>query len=301
MSEEITEHRVIFGNALNILPELDSESIGFSVTSPPYWQIKDYEKENQIGSKQDYENYLNDLSSVWEECHRLLMPGCRLAINIGDQYLRAKDYGRYHVQPIPADTIRICKDIGFDFMGNIIWQKVSTTETTGGCSWMGSIYYPKDGHITYEHEYILLFRKRGDWPRPTEEQKEKSRLTKEQRSRWFRGHWEIAPDRQDDHIAKFPLELPERLIKMYSFWDETVLDPFLGSGTTTLAAKKNGRNSIGVELNTDYLPTIKNKLDVKDDLFGEIEEKENKEIYSDDQTKITFEGQLKNKQEPATV
>jgi len=301
MGKDITKHNVVFGDTLNILPELDSESIGFSVTSPPYWQIKDYKEEDQIGSKQDYEKYLNDLSRVWEECHRLLMPGCRLAINIGDQYLRAKDYGRYHVQPIPADTIKICKDIGFDFMGNIIWKKVSTTETTGGCSWMGSIYYPKDGHITYEHEYILLFRKRGDWPLPTEEQKEKSRLTKEQRSRWFRGHWEIVPDRQDDHIAKFPLELPERLIKMYSFWDETVLDPFLGSGTTTLAAKKNGRNSIGVELNTDYLPTIKNKLDVKDDLFGEIEEKENKEIYSDDQTEITFEGELQNEQEPATV
>ncbi len=290
MCNEKTKHRVIFGDSLEALPRLKGESVGFAVTSPPYWQIKDYEAEQQIGAEQPYEDYLADLGEVWGECHRLLKPGCRLAINIGDQYLRAKDYGRYHVQPIPADTIRICKELGFDFMGNIIWRKVSTTNTTGGGVWMGSIYHPKDGHVTYEHEYILLFRKQGDWPRPTEEQKEKSRLTKQQRSRWFRGYWEISPVRQDDHIAKFPVELPERLIKMYSFWGETVLDPFSGSGTTSLAARQTGRNSIGVELNEANLPVIKKKLGVKEDLFGDIKVKDDREIYTDDKVKVSFEG-----------
>ncbi len=284
-----TTHRVLFGNALDVLPEIPDESVGLVVTSPPYWQIKDYETEGQIGADQPYDDYLGDLKSVWSECHRLLMSGCRLAINIGDQYLRAEDYDRYRVKPIPADTIRIGRELGFDFMGNIIWRKVSTTNTSGGGLWMGSTYYPKDGHVTYEHEYILLFRKRGDWPRPDEEAREKSRLTKQQRSRWFRGIWELPPDRQDDHVAKFPKELPRRLIKMYSFSGETVLDPFLGSGTTTLAAREEGRNSIGVELDESNRSIIREKLDVEHHLFGRIKEGENQEIYTDDESKITFE------------
>jgi site-specific DNA-methyltransferase (adenine-specific) len=285
--ESRTTHRVFVENSLDALPELEDESIGFAVTSPPYWQIKDYEHDAQLGSDQPYEEYLDDLARVWEECHRLLMPGCRLAVNIGDQYLRASEYGRYRVQPIPADTIQIGRDLGFDFMGNIIWRKVSTTETTGGGSWMGSTYYPKDGHVTYEHEYILLFRKQGDWPRPTEKQKEKSRLTKEQRSRWFRGHWELDPDRQDDHEAKFPEELPRRLIKMYSFWGETVLDPFLGSGTTAGVARELGRDSVGVELNPDYRPYIEESLGVAG---MEPTTSDSAEVYDTDEAVVRFEG-----------
>ncbi len=285
-----SKHKIICGDAREILQRLEKESVGFSVTSPPYWQIKDYKTEDQLGSEQAYEDYLNDLSKVWEECHRILKKGCRLAVNIGDQYLRASEYGCYRVKPIPADTIKICQKIGFDFMGNIIWNKVSTTNTTGGGTWMGSTYFPKDGHITYEHEYILIFRKRGDWEAPSSEAREKSKLTKKQRSKWFRGHWRISPDRQNDHIAKFPKELPHRLIKMYSFHGETVLDPFLGSGTTSLAAKKNGRNSIGIELNPDFFRIIQKKIGAENDLFGNLDKRgRNKYLYEDDETEIVFE------------
>jgi len=146
-------------------------------------------------------------------------------------------------------------------MGNIIWRKVSTTNTSGGGEWMGSTYYPRDGHITYEHEYIILCRKRGKWPRPSPEQKEHSRLAKEDRSKWFRGVWDdIAPERQDEHVAMFPIELPRRLILMYTFAGETVLDPFLGTGTTALAAAMEGRNSVGYEINPEYEAVIKGKL-----------------------------------------
>lgn len=290
MENETTQHRILKGDSRNRLSSLDPESIGFAVTSPPYWQIKDYGIPNQIGAEQSYDDYLADLGRVWEQCHRVLKPGCRLAINIGDQYLRASEYGRYRVQPIPADTIDICRNIGFDFMGNIIWRKVSTTETTGGGVWMGSHYYPKDGHVTYEHEYILLFRKRGDWPSPSDEAKEKSRLTKEQRSRWFRGYWELSPVRQQSHVAMFPVELPGRLIRMYSFWGETVLDPFMGSGTTALAARKYGRNSVGVELNPDFLEAMKEKLDVGRDLFGELNREGDDLVYRDQKAEIAFEG-----------
>jgi site-specific DNA-methyltransferase (adenine-specific) len=288
-NETKCDHRIIVGCAKEELSDLDSESVDLVVTSPPYWQIKDYEADGQIGADQSYDEYLDDLCTVWEECHRVLKPGCRMAINIGDQYLRASEHGRYRVKPIPADNVQMCQDIGFDFMGNIIWRKVSTTNTTGGCSWMGSIYYPKDGHVTYEHEYICLFRKRGDWEKPSEEAKEKSRLTKEQRSRWFRGYWELSPETQDDHLAKFPVELPHRLIKMYTFHGETVIDPFLGSGTTTLAAQKNGRDSIGIELNPDYVPLIRDKLDIKDDLFGDTTRENGKLKFSGERTNVVIE------------
>lgn len=252
------------------MPELADESIHLVVTSPPYWCIKDYEHPQQIGRQQSYEEYLEALAEVLGECHRVLHKGCRMAINIGDQYLRATEHGRYRVQPIPADLSVIGRQLGFDFMGNIIWRKVSTTKTTGGGEWMGSTYYPRDGHITYEHEYILLFRKRGKWPRPSAAPKQKSRLSKEDRSRWFRGVWDdLPPERQDEHVAMFPVELPRRLIRMYTFWGETVLDPFLGSGTTCLAAGLEGRNSVGYEINPAFRRIIERKLGVEEGtLFG---------------------------------
>lgn len=253
-------HRVIFGDSRR-MPELDDESVHLVVTSPPYWCLKDYAHPAQIGYEQEYEEYLWAVSEVLAQCHRVLCPGCRAAVNIGDQYLRASEHGRYRVQPIAADLIRAGMSMGFDFMGNILWKKISTTNTSGGGALMGSMYLPKDGHVTYEHEYIILFRKLGKWARPTDEQKEKSLLTKEQRLTWFRGVWEdIHPDRQQSHGAVFPVELPRRLIKMYSFWGETVLDPFLGSGTTAEAAELEGRNSVGYELNQDFRPLIEGRL-----------------------------------------
>jgi site-specific DNA-methyltransferase (adenine-specific) len=259
-------HRIIFGDSRQML-ELEPESVHLVVTSPPYWCIKDYAHPGQIGYDQDYDEYLSDLRQALDGCHTALHRGCRAAVNIGDQYLRAAEHGRYRVQPIPADIIRIGRDVGFDFMGNIIWEKVSTTNTTGGGTWMGSVYHPKDGHITYEHEYIILFRKKGTWPRPTPEQKRRSRLTKEQRSEWFRGVWRIQPERQEGHVAMFPVEVPLRLIRMYSFHGETVLDPFLGSGTTALAAEQAGRNSVGYEINPDFEELIRGKFGL-DGLFS---------------------------------
>ena len=181
-----------------------------------------------------------------------------MVINIGDQFIRARDNnGCYEVMPIHTDIIKACVELGFIFLGNIIWQKITTTKTTGGCVWMGSIYFPRDGYITYEHEYIMIFKKRGKAPKPDAEMKELSKLHKEYRSKWFRGIWnDIQPVRQNKHEAMFPLELPARIIQMFSFAGETVLDPFVGSGTTIEAAKKWKRNSIGIELNSGYISDI---------------------------------------------
>lgn len=258
-----TNHLLKIGDAREALKSLNSSSVQLVVTSPPYWNIKDYSTDNQIGFGQSYDEYQSALTSIWKECKRIISPGCKMAINVGDQFLRANENnGRYEIVPIHTDIIAACKSIGFIFLGNIIWKKMTTTKTSGGCSWMGSIYYPRDGYITYEHEYIMLFKKPGKGPIPSDsKKKELSRLPKEFRSKWFRGVWDdISPARQIGHNAMFPLELPERLIRMFTFAGETVLDPFVGSGTTMEAAEKWYRNSIGIEINHEYLSMIIDRI-----------------------------------------
>ncbi|MCU0418905.1 MAG: thermonuclease family protein [Cyclobacteriaceae bacterium] len=251
------------------MSDLPDGSIHLSITSPPYWQLKDYGTENQIGFHDSYESYINNLNLVWKECYRVLHSGCRLCVNIGDQFARAVYYGRYKVIPIREEIIKFCENIGFDYMGAIIWQKVTTSNTTGGGVQMGSYPHPRNGILKLDYEFILVFKKLGDSPKPTKEQKELSKMTAEEWNTFFAGHWNFAGARQTGHIAMFPEELPRRLIKMFSFVGETILDPFAGSGTTALAAKNMGRNSVGFEINPEFIPVIKEKLKVhQKDLHG---------------------------------
>lgn len=257
-----TIHKIINGDSrqMNCLAD---KSVHLAITSPPYWQLKDYGTESQIGYHESYESYINNLNLVWRECHRVLHPGCKLCINIGDQFARSVYYGRYKVIPIRTEIIKFCETLGFDYMGAVIWQKVTTCNTTGGATIMGSFPYPRNGILKLDYEFILLFKKQGVSPAPTKEQKEHSMITKEDWNTFFSGHWYFAGAKQDGHIAMFPEELPSRLIKMFSFSGETVLDPFLGSGTTALAARNSGRSSVGYEINSDFIPIIKNKLNVR--------------------------------------
>jgi DNA modification methylase len=244
------------------MKKLDDLSIGLIVTSPPYWSIKQYsDSADEIGSTQTFDEYLASINTVLQESYRVLGPGCRMAINIGDQYLRAADHERYRVLPIPAFLTTMGLSAGFDYMGGILWNKISTTKTSGGCSFMGSIYYPKDGHVTYEHEFILLFKKSGKVVRPCKNNVELSKLTKEERSSWFRGVWsDVRPTKQDNHPAAFPVELPRRLIKMYSYFGETVLDMFMGSGSTAVAATMEGRQHVGYEINPEFCKIAEERL-----------------------------------------
>ena len=240
--------------------EVQDESIHLVVTSPPYWQLKDYGSDSQIGFYDTYEGYLSSLNQVWQECYRVLYPGCRMVVNIGDQFARAATYGRYKVIPIREEIIRYCESMGFDYMGAIIWQKKTTMNTTGGASVMGSFPYPRNGMVEIDYEFILLFKKLGKSPNDVDKDvKENSKMTKEEWRQYFTGHWNFAGAKQDKHIAMFPEELPRRVIRMFSFVGETVLDPFLGSGTTTKVAASLGRNSIGYEINREYLSVIKEK------------------------------------------
>jgi len=256
-----TNHKIIRGDSRR-MKELADNSTHLVITSPPYWQLKDYGTDNQIGYHDSYENYINNLNLVWQECYRVLENGCRLCINIGDQFARSVYYGRYKVIPIRTEIIKFCETIGFDYMGSVIWQKSTTMNTTGGATIMGSFPYPRNGIIKLDYEFILIFKKNGEPQKLNKELKELSKLTKEEWNLYFQGHWHFNGVRQDDHIAMFPEELPKRLIKMFSFVGDTIVDPFVGSGTTSLAAKNLSRNSVGYEINPKFINTIKQKLEV---------------------------------------
>lgn len=288
----MTNHKIYFGDS-RALNKIEDKSVQLIITSPPYWQLKDYGSNNQIGFNNSYEEYINNLNLVWMECERILSEGCRLCINIGDQFARSVYYGRYKVVPIRTEIIRFCETLKMDYMGAIIWQKATTMNTSGGGAIMGSFPYPRNGILKIDYEFILIFKKLGNPPKPTLEQKENSIMTKEEWNQYFSSHWNFSGVKQSEHIAMFPEELPKRLIKMFSFFGETIFDPFLGSGTTTLAAKNLGRNSIGYEINKEFESIIKEKLNINQlsldkDTIEFLEDKENNN-YSFDKLPYIFE------------
>lgn len=255
----MTEHKIVFGDSRS-LNQIQDKSVQLIITSPPYWQLKDYGADDQIGFNDSYEEYINNLNLVWSECNRVLSDGCRLCINIGDQFARSIYYGRYKVIPIRTEIIRFCESLGMDYMGAIIWQKATNMNTSGGGAVMGSFPYPRNGILKMDYEFILIFKKLGTPPKVTIEQKQRSLITKDEWNEYFSAHWNFNGVKQLGHIAMFPEELPKRLIKMFSFVGETVFDPFVGSGTTSLAAMKLDRNSIGYEINNDFLPVMQEKF-----------------------------------------
>ena len=283
-----TLHKIINGDSrqMNLIPD---KSVQLVITSPPYWQLKDYGVENQIGYYEDYETYINNLNLVRKECYRVLDNGCRLCVNIGDQFARAVYYGRYKVIPIRTEIIKFCESIGFDYMGAIIWQKQTTTNTTGGASLMGSFPTPRNGILSIDYEFILIFKKLGIPSKVSKAIKEQSKLTTEEWIEYFSGHWNFGGAKQDGHLAMFPEELPKRLIKMFAFKGETVLDPFMGSGTTSLAARNLERNSMGYEINPEFIEIAKQKLNINQaDISGTTYE------FLSDEINIDLEKEFEN-------
>ena len=267
------EKPTVYYKSSEIMEELDDSSIQLIVTSPPYGKIKDYGSEDQIGFYDSFEDYFERLKHVWNECYRVLEPKCRMVINIGDQYLRTAKFGRYRILSIASRIINDCLKIGFDFLGDIIWQKISTTNTTGGCSLMGSIYYPRNGLLTYDYEHILIFKKHIGTKKKIDLQiKELSKIPLSEWKKWYIGHWKFPGIVQKEHIAMFPEELPYRIIRMFSFIGDNVLDPFVGSGTTLKVAKSLFRKGIGYELNNSFKNTIENKIkSAKKGLFRDFQ------------------------------
>jgi modification methylase len=283
MNPTQTTHRIILGDSRR-MTLLGDESVHLVITSPPYWQLKDYGVADQIGFDDSYEDYINNLNLVWNECNRVLHPGCRLCINIGDQFARSVYYGRYKVIPIRTAIISFCESIGLDYMGAVIWQKVTTTNTTGGATIMGSFPYPRNGILKLDYEFILLFKKCGDAPKPTPEQKEQAKLSTEEWNTYFTGHWNFSGEKQEGHIARFPVELPHRLIRMFSFPNEIVLDPFTGSGTTSVASLRLNRDSVGYEINSEFAQFALNRIEAERSIITDFDVKREKEnLLSTDQ------------------
>lgn len=241
----------IYGTSAETMDELDDESVHLIVTSPPYWDIKDYGSAGQIGYDDALDEYLDRLKSVWAECYRVLKPGCRFVVNIGDQYHRASDGRPYQITPLNAHVINSVLNATsreIIFLGNIIWQKISNTETSGGASVMGSYGRPRNGYVSYDYEYISIFRKPGKDPSVPQELVDHDEITLEEWRELFSGHWNFTGAEQTNHPAPFPEELPRRIMRMFTFTGDRVLDPFLGSGTTTKVADEMNRSSVGYEV-----------------------------------------------------
>lgn len=229
------------------------------VTSPPYWNLKEYPHRPgaQLGNMSDYQEFLGELSNVWRRCFQLLVPGGRLCIVVGDVCLSRRKAGRHSVVPLHADISRQCIDLGFDYLSPIFWYKIANaaTEVEGnGSPFLGKPYEP-NAVIKSDVEYILIFRKPGAYRTPTAEQRVLSIIERQDHDRWFRQVWTDLPGqaRLLGHPAPYPKEVAFRLVSMFSFVGDVVLDPFWGTGTTTAAAIDAHRCSIGYEIEPQYL------------------------------------------------
>ena len=266
---DATIHRLINGDSrdLSFLPD---ESVHLVVTSPPYWNLKRYnEHPDQLGHIQDYEAFLLELEKVWRHVYRVLVPGGRLVCVVGDVCVARRNFGRHLVFPLHADICVICRRIGFDNLNPIIWHKISNAsyEVSNGSKFLGKPYEP-NAIIKSDLEFILMQRKSGGYRQPTIAQRDESRIAKKDFDRWFQQIWNITGASTKQHPAPYPLELANRLVRMFSFTGDTVLDPFCGSGTTMVAALRAGRNSIGVDIDPDYCRMAARQLKAENaDLF----------------------------------
>jgi modification methylase len=248
-----TFHRLINGDARD-LSFLEDESVHLVVTSPPYWNLKRYnENPDQLGHIHDYETFLEELEKVWKHVFRVLVPGGRLVCVVGDVCVARRNFGRHLVFPLHADICVICRKIGFDNLNPIVWHKIANAsyEVANGSKFLGKPYEP-NAIIKNDMEFILMQRKPGGYRKPSESQRGASRISKDEFNRWFQQIWTIPGASTKQHPAPFPMELATRLTRMFSFTGDTVLDPFCGSGTTMIAALRNGRSSIGVEIEQEY-------------------------------------------------
>ncbi len=260
-SAERTTHSLFWGDARHF-PYIPDNSVHLVVTSPPYWNLKRYnESSEQLGHINDYEDFLAQIDKVWKEVYRVLVPGGRMVCVVGDICQSRRKFGRHAVVPLHADICVLCRKIGFDNLNPIIWHKISNAsfEVENGTKFLGKPYEP-NAIIKSDIEFILMERKSGGYRQPTEEQRRLSKMSKDEYRAWFQQIWTLTGASTKVHPAPFPLELAYRLVRMFSFVGDTVLDPFNGSGTTMLAALKAGRNSIGIEIDRDYCKIAATKL-----------------------------------------
>jgi modification methylase len=237
---------------------LARQTVHLVLTSPPYWTLKAYRQSpGQMGSIADYDEFLRELDKVWKQCYEALVPGGRLICVVGDVCLsRRKNNGRHTVVPLHASIQEHCRSLGFDNLAPIIWHKIANSqyEVQGnGSAFLGKPYEP-NAVIKNDIEFILMQRKPGGYRAPDLATRILSVIPEECHRQWFQQIWNgVTGASTRHHPAPYPLELASRLIRMFSFAGDTVLDPFLGTGTTSLSAAQCGRNSIGFEIDAVYL------------------------------------------------
>ena len=259
-----SHHDLYLGDARK-LDFLEPESLHLVVTSPPYWTLKEYNHvDGQLGDIQEYEAFLNELDQVWRHCFRSLVPGGRLVCVVGDVCLsRRRNNGRHMVMPLHASIQERCRAIGFDNLSPIIWHKIANAayEVGGGGGFLGKPYEP-NAVIKNDIEFILMQRKPGGYRKPSVSTRTMSLISAENHRSWFQQIWNgVTGASTKNHPAPYPMKVAERLIRMFSFVGDTVLDPFMGTGTTSVAAARFGRNSIGVEIDSSYFGAACRRID----------------------------------------
>ncbi len=259
-----TDQRLIVGDARD-MSFIPSGRVHLVVTSPPYWTLKDYnDTPGQLGHIENYEEFLEDLDRVWAECFRLLVPGGRLICVVGDVCLsRRKNKGRHTVVPLHSSISEHCRRLGYDGLAPIIWHKIANAvfeaEGNGG-GFLGKPYEP-NAVIKNDVEYVLMQRRPGGYRSPSLDTRILSLISEANHRVWFQQVWTgITGASTRNHPAPFPIELAERLVRMFSFVGDTVLDPFVGSGTTAIAAARSGRSSIGIDIDRAYLEAAERRL-----------------------------------------
>ena len=269
LREMPSRHRMVQGDARR-LSQVVKEPVHLVVTSPPYWTLKEYKHgADQLGRVADYDDFVAEIGKVWRECSRLLAPGGRLIIVVGDVCLSRRRHGRHVVYPLHASIQESCRKMGFDNLAPIIWHKIANAEfEMGPGGFLGKPYEP-NAIVKNDIEFILMQRKPGGYRSPSLAARAMSVISEADHRKWFRQIWTLPGASTRNHPAPYPLELANRLVRMFSFVGDTVLDPFLGTGTTSLAAALAGRNSVGVEVNPDYLDMARRRLlAAGNDIFG---------------------------------
>lgn len=266
-----TNHYLIRGDARQ-MHSLSSESVHLVLTSPPYWTLKEYDhSEAQLGHVEDYEQFLHELERVWQRALEHLVPGGRLICVVGDVCLsRRQNGGRHTVVPLHASIQESCRKLGFDNLAPILWHKIANAvyEVSGAGGFLGKPYEP-NSVIKNDVEYILMFRKPGGYRKPDSAKRLLSIISAENYQNWFQQVWTgVTGVSTKNHPAPYPVELAARLIRMFSFAGDVVLDPFSGTGTTSIASALYGRNSIGYEISSKYHQIAADRFEVEvGDLF----------------------------------
>jgi len=269
-----TRHDLRLGDA-RAMDFLDESSVHLAVTSPPYWTLKEYNvSDGQLGSVHNYDQFIAELDRVWRHVLRALVPGGRLVCIVGDVCLsRRRNNGRHTVVPLHSSIQEHGRAIGFDNLAPLIWHKISNAsyEVEGNGGFLGKPYEP-NAVIKNDIEFILMLRKPGGYRRPTIPARLLSVISAENHREWFQQIWQgITGASTREHPAPYPLVLAERLVRMFSFVGDTVLDPFMGTGTTNLAAARWGRNSVGVEIDPEYFAMAQDRIaDSAASLFSTI-------------------------------